>query len=120
MIFKALKEATKKWPLVTNIFTYTAFCTSAEFLQQTVERHGAGGELRGKPYDFKGLFRYALLGSCVLGPSLYGWYKVLDKAMPGRSTKAVVTKTLSDTLLLGVPYYTSFYACKVTFIALFA
>ena len=61
-------------------------------------------------YNLKSLTRYGFLGGLVLGPSLYGWYKVLDHFMPGKSFRIIAIKTSLDTFFLGVPYYATYYS----------
>ena len=47
-----------------------------------------------------------------MSPMLYGWYRVLDKWMPGTSTMISIKKSVIDVLGCGIPYYSAFYCGK--------
>ena len=63
-------------------------------------------------YDFDSLLRYAFVGGGVLSPMLYGWYRILDKRLPGTTTKISIQKAVIDVVFCGIPYYTAFYCGK--------
>ena len=43
---------------------------------------------------------------------LYGWYKILDKRMPGTSIATSIKKSVIDVVGCGIPYYSAFYCGK--------
>jgi len=109
---KTIKSIFDKHPLIANCLTYGTFTTSAEFLQQTLsvnERSQNDSENGEKGYDFGSLLRYAFIGSGILSPMLYGWYKILDKRMPGTSIATSIKKSVIDVVGCGIPYYSAFY-----------
>ena len=63
-------------------------------------------------YDLGSLLRYAFIGGGVLSPMLYGWYRVLDKRMPGTAIGTSIKKAVIDVVVCGIPYYSVFYCGK--------
>jgi hypothetical protein len=53
-----------------------------------------------KDYRLQTVGHYVVIGGCVFSPVLYSWYKWLDKAFPG-TTSRVVMKKASQKFFLG-------------------
>ncbi|CAG9855877.1 unnamed protein product [Phyllotreta striolata] len=89
-----VKTALEKHPLVTNSIIYGSFCTISEFSQQTSSK-----KFKTPPesYDTPAIARFAIYGTAIAGPLLYGWYgKILDKAIVGSTFKISMKKLLID------------------------
>jgi hypothetical protein len=56
--------------------------------------------------------RYTFVGSFVLSPVLYAWYKWLDTRFPAKTGKVVFKKVILDSAVLGMPLYSAFYLGK--------
>ena len=52
-------------------------------------------------YDIKAIGRFGVLGGCVLGPSLYGGYHILDRLLPSSTRRAIAIKVAADIFGLG-------------------
>ncbi|CAH0694021.1 unnamed protein product [Spodoptera exigua] len=90
---RLFEQSLKKRPLLTNYVVYASFYTAAEFTQQTVNKY----YLPNKPdYNLTSGARVVMVGSTLYAPSLYYWYKFLDKKFSGTAFKTVITKVLCD------------------------
>lgn len=105
-----VSSAYKNRPFLTNCLTYGTITGAAELTQQTIAHkwlpHSRGEEK--KPYDKLGILRYAILGSCVLSPCLFQWYKWLDRTFVGVSLQTLGKKIFLDALF-SCPFYAGFY-----------
>lgn len=94
---RLFEQSLRKRPLLTNYVVYVSFYTAAEFTQQTVNKY----YLPSKPdYNFASGARVVLTGSTLYAPTLYVWYKFLDRKFVGTGMKTVLTKVLSDQLFM--------------------
>lgn len=83
-----------KYPFSTNCATYGVLYIGAEFSQQFITR-----KILAKPkqdIDYASVGRFGAVGTIIYAPSLYYWYKWLDKKFPGTAPKTIVKKMLID------------------------
>jgi len=98
---RAFSHAFKTYPLVANSLIYGGLYCTAEFSQQTVlKKVLRKPEVPEPPYDTDTLKRYGVIGTFAISPTLYYWYKWLDKKLSGTSVKIVVRKCLMDQFLM--------------------
>jgi len=105
-----VSSAYKNRPFMANCLTYGTLTAAAEFTQQTVTYKWlpkSRGEEQ-KPYDKLSILRYAFVGSCVLSPCLFQWYKWLDRTFVGVGFQTLGKKVFLDALF-SCPYYIGFY-----------
>lgn len=105
-----VSSAYKNRPFVANCLTYGTITGAAELTQQTIAHkwlpQSRGEEV--KPYDKLGILRYAVLGSFVLSPCLFQWYKWLDRTFVGVGLQTLGKKLVLDAFF-SCPYYFGFY-----------
>jgi protein Mpv17 len=94
--------------LVGNSVTFGSILTAAEYSQRKLETWKSTQK---KPDDLKTLWRHAFVGSCVIGPLLHTYYRVLDAYLPGVAVRTVALKVASDVLGANIVYYGLFYFC---------
>uniref|UniRef100_A0A2A4K244 Mpv17-like protein n=1 Tax=Heliothis virescens TaxID=7102 RepID=A0A2A4K244_HELVI len=93
----AFQRSLKKRPLLTNLTVYATFYSAAEFTQQTFNKM----YLPEKPdYNVVSGARVVTVGSCLYAPSLYYWYRFLDRKFVGTAAKTVLTKVASDQCIM--------------------
>ncbi|KAG8188926.1 hypothetical protein JTE90_014978 [Oedothorax gibbosus] len=86
-------------PLLTNVTSFGAMYAGAEATQQTILLFlDKDKKERGK-LDWATVGRFGLIGLGCIGPLLFGWYRVLDRALPATSSGAVAKKVLADQLI---------------------
>ncbi|CAH1638593.1 unnamed protein product [Spodoptera littoralis] len=96
-LHRLFEQSLRKRPLLTNYVVYASFYTAAEFTQQTVNKY----YLPTKPdYNLASGARVVMVGSTLYAPSLYFWYKFLDKKFVGRAVKTVFTKVACDQFIM--------------------
>ena len=92
--------------LIKKSMAFGAILTGADATVQIIQRQA---KLRQFEFNWKSLQRHGLVGSCVIGPLLYSWYYVLDKRLPGSSTRTVLLKVACDLIIANLAYYCAFY-----------
>jgi Mpv17-like protein len=109
-IRSAFNHAFKTYPLITNSVIYGGLYCTAEFSQQTVlKKVFKKPDVPEPPYDTGSLQRYFTIGTCAISPTLYLWYKWLDKKLPGTAVKTVVKKCLMDQFMMTPNILIMFY-----------
>jgi len=104
-------RAIKTYPLISNSLIYGGLYMTAEFMQQTVLKKvliEKPGEPE-PPYDFDVIKRFGLMGTGVISPTLYYWYKWLDAKYAGTAVKTVVRKCLMDQFMMTPQLLVMFY-----------
>ena len=66
-------------------------------------------------YNWNSVARYTFIGSFVLSPVLYVWYKWLDTRFPAKTGKVIFKKVILDSAALGMPLYSAFYLGKQSY-----
>ena len=92
--------------LIKKSVAFGAILTGADATVQIIQRQA---KLQQFEFNWKSLQRHGLVGSCVIGPLLYSWYYVLDKRLPGSSTRTVLLKVACDLIIANLAYYCAFY-----------
>ncbi|GAB0099571.1 mpv17-like protein [Sergentomyia squamirostris] len=93
-----VKTFFRQRPLVANSIIYGSLYVGAEFSQQWITR-----KIFAKPpeaIDQTALGRYAVMGTFIYSPILYGWYKWLDKRYVGTALKILLPKLAMDQFVL--------------------
>ncbi|KAM3966286.1 mpv17-like protein [Aphomia sociella] len=100
------RESLRRRPVITNTLVYATFYTAAELSQQTFNKIYSPE----KPdMDFAAAGRIVTVGSSVYAPTLYYWYKLLDKKFVGTAMRTVATKVASDQLIMTPILLATFY-----------
>lgn len=102
----AFRRSLKNHPIITNATVYASFYTAAELSQQTFNKIYSPD----KPdYNFAAAARIAGVGGTVYAPTLYVWYKYLDKKFMGTAYKMVFAKVAADQFLMSPILLATFY-----------
>jgi len=107
VVHAATKAAFARYPLAANCLSYGTISGGAEATQQLIDRHRRPQEVEG--VDRRAIFRMFILGSLLLSPTLYFWYRFLDTRYPGAAWRPIFTKLLLDSTVASVPLYSAFY-----------
>ncbi|XP_050675277.1 mpv17-like protein [Leptidea sinapis] len=100
------RHSLKTRPVLTNTVVYASFYTAAELSQQTFNKIYSTE----KPdIDLISAGRIVAVGSCLYAPTLYFWYRFLDRKFVGTTLKTVLTKVTSDQLLMTPVLLAAFY-----------
>ena len=92
--------------LMKKSVIFGSILTCADATVQLIEHHKQNLKCE---INWKSLRRHALVGSCVIGPLLYSYYFILDRQLPGSSTRTVLKKIACDCVCLNMVYYFLFY-----------
>ena len=92
--------------LIKKSVAFGGILTGADATVQIIQRQT---KLQQFEFNWESLQRHGLVGSCVIGPLLYSWYYVLDKRLPGSSTRTVMLKVACDLIIANLAYYCAFY-----------
>ncbi|XP_037719653.1 mpv17-like protein isoform X1 [Drosophila subpulchrella] len=109
-LFSGVRTLFRRYPIVTNSAIYGSLYVGAEYSQQFVSKRWlAPADERGD-IDYATIGRYAVMGTAVYAPTLFFWYKWLDRVFPGTTKIIIVKKLVLDQFVL-TPYLLSvFYA----------
>ncbi|KAH8360863.1 hypothetical protein KR084_009536, partial [Drosophila pseudotakahashii] len=100
----------RRYPFVTNSAIYGSLYVGAEYSQQFVSKRWLAPEAEREDIDYATIGRYAVMGTAVYAPTLYFWYKWLDRAFPGTTKVVIVKKLVLDQFVLTPYLLTVFYA----------
>ena len=92
--------------LIKKSVTFGTILTCADATVQLIEPHKQKQKCE---LNWKSLQRHGVIGSCIIGPLLYSYYFVVDKKLPGASTRTVLLKLACDCVFLNATYYCLFY-----------
>ncbi|XP_026265060.2 mpv17-like protein isoform X2 [Urocitellus parryii] len=98
--WRALPRAAQRYPWPTNVLLYAGLFSAGDALQQ---------RLRGGPADWRQTRRVATLAVTFHANFNYVWLRVLERALPGRAPRVVLTKVLCDQLFGGPIALSAFY-----------
>jgi protein Mpv17 len=79
-------------PVVANSMTGVGMFSFSDLLAQKYECEGA-------PIDWTRMRQMGALGLLCNGAGLYGWYRVLDRIVPGRTKADIAKKVLAEQIL---------------------
>ncbi|XP_037814024.1 mpv17-like protein [Lucilia sericata] len=109
-IFNVVGTLFKKHPFLTNSAVYGSLYVGAEFSQQYLtKRVLVDKESVKQDIDYATVGRYAVMGTVVYAPTLYIWYKWLDRTFPGTAKKVILKKLFIDQFVLTPYLLTLFY-----------
>eukprot|EP00697_Spironema_sp_BW2_P003807 gnl/Spiro4/15057_TR8117_c0_g1_i1.p1 gnl/Spiro4/15057_TR8117_c0_g1~~gnl/Spiro4/15057_TR8117_c0_g1_i1.p1 ORF type:complete len:202 (-),score=48.94 gnl/Spiro4/15057_TR8117_c0_g1_i1:66-632(-) len=96
-------------PYPTKSLTSGLLMAAGDLVSQTLERVekkriGATPS----PYDGPRAGRMAFLGVVVMGPVFHNWFKILERAVPGSSMTANISKMVIDQVTMA-PTFTAFF-----------
>ncbi|XP_016995094.2 mpv17-like protein isoform X1 [Drosophila takahashii] len=100
----------RRYPFVTNSAIYGSLYVGAEYSQQFVSKRWLAPEAEREDIDYATIGRYAVMGTAVYAPTLYFWYKWLDRTFPGTTKVVIVKKLVLDQFVLTPYLLTVFYA----------
>ncbi|VTJ51970.1 Hypothetical predicted protein [Marmota monax] len=98
--WRALSRAAQRYPWPTNVLLYAGLFSAGDALQQ---------RLRGGPADWRQTRRVATLAVTFHANFNYVWLRLLERALPGRAPRVVLTKVLCDQLFGGPIALSAFY-----------
>ncbi|XP_036923639.1 mpv17-like protein isoform X1 [Sturnira hondurensis] len=96
----ALPRAASRYPWFSNVLLYGALCTAGDALQQ---------RLRGGPADWRQTRCVATVAVVFQANYSYVWQRLLERAVPGRTPRAILTKVLCDQALGAPVAISAFY-----------
>ncbi|XP_013190577.2 mpv17-like protein isoform X2 [Amyelois transitella] len=100
------RQSLKQYPVATNTGVYASFYLAAELMQQTYNKMNKPE----KPdIDLTAAARISAVGSTLYAPTLYYWYKFLDRKFAGKAMKTVITKVAADQFLMTPVLLASFF-----------
>ncbi|KAM5198999.1 mpv17-like protein isoform 1-T1 [Hipposideros larvatus] len=85
--WRALARAAGRYPWPTNVLLYAALFSAGDALQQ---------RLRGGPADWRQTRRVATVAVAFHANFNYVWQRLLERALPGRTPRAILAKVLCD------------------------
>uniref|UniRef100_A0A8D2DWF8 MPV17 mitochondrial inner membrane protein like n=1 Tax=Sciurus vulgaris TaxID=55149 RepID=A0A8D2DWF8_SCIVU len=98
--WRALRHAPRRFPWPTNVLLYTGLYSAGDALQQ---------RLRDRPADWRQTRCVATLAVTFHANFNYAWLRLLERALPGRAPRVVLTKVLCDQLFGGPITLSAFY-----------
>ncbi|KAL0871777.1 hypothetical protein ABMA27_004270 [Loxostege sticticalis] len=100
------QNSLRRRPVITNTIVYATFYTAAELSQQAFNKLYTPE----KPdYDFASAARIVVAGSTVYPPTLYYWYRYLDRKFVGTAVKTVAKKVAAEQFIATPILLAAFY-----------
>lgn len=93
-------RAAQRHPWPTNVVLYTTLFSAGDVLQQ---------RLRGGPADWRQTGRVATLAVTFQANFSYMWLRLLERALPGRTPRAILAKVVCDQMVGGPVALSIFY-----------
>ncbi|XP_023385416.1 mpv17-like protein isoform X2 [Pteropus vampyrus] len=98
--WRALVRAAQRHPWPTNVVLYTTLFSAGDALQQ---------RLRGGPADWRQTGRVATVAVTFHANFNYVWLYLLERALPGRTPRAILAKLVCDQAVRGPVAVSAFY-----------
>ncbi|XP_019565953.2 mpv17-like protein [Rhinolophus sinicus] len=98
--WRALARAARRYPWPTNVLLYAALFSSGDALQQ---------RLRGGPADWRQTRQVGTVVVAFHANFNYVWQRLLERALPGRTPRAVLAKVLCDQVVAAPIAVSAFY-----------
>ena len=95
------QAAFKRHSFVGSVLVYTCLYDGGDIARQTLQRT--------PKKDFATTARMATVGGACLAPCLYGWYKVFDRLISGKTIQIVAKKVIIDQMVAGPTVVCIFY-----------
>ncbi|EDX10540.1 mpv17-like protein isoform X1 [Drosophila simulans] len=109
-LISGVRNLFHRYPFVTNSAIYGSLYVGAEYSQQFASKRWLATASKPEDIDYATIGRYAVMGTAVYAPTLYLWYKWLDRAFPGTTKVIIVKKLVLDQFVLTPYLLTVFYA----------
>ncbi|XP_017086236.1 mpv17-like protein isoform X1 [Drosophila eugracilis] len=109
-LISGVRTLFRRYPFVTNSAIYGSLYVGAEYSQQFVSKRWLAPAAQREDIDYATIGRYAVMGTAVYAPTLYFWYKWLDRVFPGTTKIVIVKKLILDQFVLTPYLLTVFYA----------
>uniref|UniRef100_A0A6P4EWS7 Mpv17-like protein isoform X1 n=1 Tax=Drosophila rhopaloa TaxID=1041015 RepID=A0A6P4EWS7_DRORH len=109
-LISGVRTLFRQYPFVTNSAIYGSLYVGAEYSQQFVSKRWLAPAPEKEDIDYATIGRYAVMGTAVYAPTLYFWYKWLDRVFPGTAKIVIVKKLVLDQFVLTPYLLTVFYA----------
>ncbi|EDV52104.1 mpv17-like protein isoform X1 [Drosophila erecta] len=109
-LISGVRTLFRRYPFVTNSAIYGSLYVGAEYSQQFASKRWLATASEQEDIDYATIGRYAVMGTAVYAPTLYLWYKWLDRAFPGTTKVIIVKKLVLDQFVLTPYLLTVFYA----------
>jgi len=93
VILHRCQAAFKRHSFVGSVLVYSCLYSGGDIARQTVQRT--------PKMDYATSARMAVVGGAGLAPCLYGWYRILDRLVSGRTVRVLVKKVIIDQLVAG-------------------
>jgi len=90
-ILRQCQAAFKRHSFVGSVLAYSCLYSGGDIARQTIQRT--------PKKDYVTTARMAVVGGAGLAPFLYGWYKILDRLVSGRTMQLLVKKVIIDQLV---------------------
>lgn len=103
--WRALARAARRYPWPTNVLLYAALFSSGDALQQ---------RLRGGPADWRQTRQVGTVVVAFHANFNYVWQRLLERALPGRTPRAVLAKVLCDQVVAAPIAVSAFYTGEGT------
>uniref|UniRef100_A0A2L2YMJ1 Mpv17-like protein n=1 Tax=Parasteatoda tepidariorum TaxID=114398 RepID=A0A2L2YMJ1_PARTP len=92
-MLKSVIHLFRKRPLLMNMTTFGTAYVSASFTNQLIKKHLLPDK---KDIDFRNVVNHGIIGYCIMGPVLYGWFRFFNKILPAVSKRNIIFKVLVD------------------------
>ncbi|XP_075384576.1 mpv17-like protein isoform X1 [Tenrec ecaudatus] len=99
--WRVLPRAARRYPWPTNVAVYASLFSAGDALQQ---------RLKGGPTDWQQTRRVATVVVAFHANFSYVWLRLLERALPGRTPRAILAKVLCDQVLAAPIAVSAFYA----------
>ncbi|KAI8037738.1 mpv17-like protein isoform X1 [Drosophila gunungcola] len=109
-LISGVRTLFRQYPFVTNSAIYGSLYVGAEYSQQFASKRWLAPAAEREDIDYATIGRYAVMGTAVYAPTLYFWYKWLDRVLPGTTKIVIVKKLVLDQFVLTPYLLTVFYA----------
>lgn len=92
-LLQRLGSSYRRHPLISNMLLYVGLYGTGDLSRQTILHDKSKGQLS---LDFHSAARMSTVGSLLIAPYNYNFYKILDKIVKGSGARVVVTKIVCD------------------------
>ena len=103
MILSTLRRTFQSQPFLSNVFLTTSLFTCADGICQVLENKGLTN------FNVRRLTNMTTISALYYGPTYYYYYRLLDRKLPGKSPRIVVTKMLIDQIAFTIPSLALFF-----------
>lgn len=102
-VLSRILSLTRTYPILKGMLSYATIWPASCFIEQTFK----GNKM--KDVDYWRVLNFALYGSCVMAPALYGWVRITTILLPQRTLQAAVMKALLEQIVFEPPSMVCFF-----------